>query len=95
MLDSDWEGELCRVVEGAPAGEAAYVKNHNLGFEVPYQHRLARIEDIVPDFIVLLRDRWTTAKRTSSTWSSRSRAIAEEDAKDKQEVDGDLLGTRG
>lgn len=36
ILDSDWEGEFCRVVEAHPQ-VAAYVKNHNLGFEVPYQ----------------------------------------------------------
>jgi type III restriction enzyme len=34
ILDSDWEAELCRVVEGHPRVRA-YVKNHSLGFEVP------------------------------------------------------------
>ena len=53
ILDSDWEAELCRVVEGHPRVHS-YVKNHNLGFEVPYQlgatsHRYR------PDFIVQLR----------------------------------------
>jgi len=54
ILDSDWEGELCRVVENHPRVRA-YVKNYNLGFEVPYQcgsvSRMYR-----PDFIVLVED---------------------------------------
>ena len=35
ILDSNWEGEFCRIVEDHPR-ILAYVKNHNLGFEVPY-----------------------------------------------------------
>ena len=35
ILDSDWEGEFCRVAEAHPLVRA-YVKNHNLGLEVPY-----------------------------------------------------------
>jgi type III restriction enzyme len=54
VLDSGWEGEFCRVVEAHPQVRA-YVKNHNLGFEVPYRHgsqsRIYR-----PDFIVLVDD---------------------------------------
>ena len=54
ILDSDWEAELCRVVERHP-DVIAYTKNHNLGFEVPYrfgsENRLYR-----PDFIVLVDD---------------------------------------
>jgi type III restriction enzyme len=54
ILDSDWEAELCRVVESHPRVKA-YVKNHSLGFEVPYrfgsQNRKYR-----PDFIVLIND---------------------------------------
>jgi type III restriction enzyme len=54
VLDSDWEGELCRVVESHPKVRA-YVKNHSLGFEVPYRYgsvsRMYR-----PDFIVLVDD---------------------------------------
>ena len=37
VLDSDWEAEFCRVVESHPAVRA-YVKNHNLGLEVPYRY---------------------------------------------------------
>ncbi len=36
VLDSDWEGEFCRVAEAHPRVHA-YVKNHSLGFEVPYR----------------------------------------------------------
>ena len=36
ILDSDWEGEFCRVAESHPRVRA-YVKNHNLGLEVPYR----------------------------------------------------------
>ncbi len=54
VLDSDWEAELCRVVEAHPK-VLAYTKNHNLGFEVPYllgsTPRRYR-----PDFIVLVDD---------------------------------------
>ena len=54
ILDSDWEAEFCRVAEQHPRVKA-YVKNHNLGFEVPYrygsEHRIYR-----PDFIVLVDD---------------------------------------
>jgi type III restriction enzyme len=54
VLDSDWEAEFCRVAE-KHARVKAYVKNHNLGFEVPYRYgsetRIYR-----PDFIVLVDD---------------------------------------
>lgn len=54
ILDSDWEAEFCRVAENHPRVRA-YVKNHNLGFDVPYRHgsdsRIYR-----PDFIVLIED---------------------------------------
>ena len=50
ILDSDWEAEFCRVAESHPQ-VLSYVKNHNLGFEVPYhigsEQRMYR-----PDFIV-------------------------------------------
>ena len=54
VLDSDWEGECCRALEGHGAVRA-YVKNHNLGFEVPYQlHGQQRAYR--PDFIVRVDD---------------------------------------
>ncbi|RME29671.1 MAG: restriction endonuclease, partial [Candidatus Zixiibacteriota bacterium] len=54
ILDSGWEGEFCRVVEQHPRVRA-YVKNHNLGFEVPYrwQNLVRRYR---PDFIVQVDD---------------------------------------
>jgi type III restriction enzyme len=54
VLDSDWEGELCRVVESHPK-VIAYVKNHNLGFEVPYRYG-SETRKYLPDFIVLVDD---------------------------------------
>ncbi len=54
VLDSDWEAEFCRVAGSHPRVRA-YVRNQNLGFEVPYlcggePHRYR------PDFIVLVDD---------------------------------------
>src|SRR5208282_4811596 len=54
VCDSDWEAELCRVLERHPR-VLAYVKNHSLGLEVPYlmagtPHRY------LPDFIVRVDD---------------------------------------
>jgi len=54
ILDSDWEAEFCRVVE-AHSSVKAYVKNHNLGFEVPYRYG-SEMRHYRPDFIVLLND---------------------------------------
>jgi type III restriction enzyme len=54
VLDSDWEAELCRVAE-AHHRVKAYVKNHNLGLEVPYRYG-SEIRRYLPDFIVLVDD---------------------------------------
>ena len=54
ILDSDWEAELCRVVEKHPRVRA-YVKNHSLGFEVPYRYGSEQ-RQYRPDFIVLVDD---------------------------------------
>ncbi|MDE2761916.1 MAG: DEAD/DEAH box helicase family protein [Gemmatimonadota bacterium] len=54
ILDSSWEGEFCRVVEGHPK-VLAYVKNHNLGFAVPYRQGIEN-RTYVPDFIVAVDD---------------------------------------
>jgi type III restriction enzyme len=54
VLDSDWEAELCRVAESHPRVKA-YVKNHNLGLEVPY-HYGSETRRYLPDFIVLVDD---------------------------------------
>lgn len=54
ILDSKWEGEFCRVVENHPKVRS-YIKNHNLGLEVPYrfgsENRRYR-----PDFVVRVDD---------------------------------------
>jgi len=54
ILDSDWEGEFCRVAESHPKLRA-YVKNHNLGLEVPYRFG-SEMRKYLPDFIVLVDD---------------------------------------
>lgn len=54
ILDSHWEGEFCRVAESHPR-VLAYVKNHNLGLEVPYRF-LGETHQYRPDFIVLVDD---------------------------------------
>lgn len=54
VLDSDWEAEFCRVAEAHP-NVRAYVKNHNLGLEVPYRY-LAETRRYIPDFILRIDD---------------------------------------
>ncbi len=54
VLDSGWEAEFCRIAEGHPRVRA-YVKNHSLGFEVPYQFG-SESRRYRPDFIVLVDD---------------------------------------
>ncbi len=54
VLDSDWEGEFCRVAESHPKVRA-YVKNHSLGLEVPYRYGSV-MRKYLPDFIVLVED---------------------------------------
>ena len=54
ILDSDWEAEFCRVAEAHPRVKA-YVKNHNLGLEVPYLYG-SETRRYIPDFIVRIDD---------------------------------------
>jgi type III restriction enzyme len=54
ILDSDWEAEFCRVAESHPRVKA-YVKNHNLGLEVPYRYG-SEPRRYLPDFVVLVND---------------------------------------
>jgi len=54
ILDSDWEAEFCRVAESHPHVRV-YVKNHNLGLEVPYRYG-SEMRTYLPDFIVLVDD---------------------------------------
>ncbi len=54
VCDSDWEAEFCRVAEAHPR-VLAYVKNHGLGFDVPYRSG-AESRTYIPDFVVLVDD---------------------------------------
>jgi type III restriction enzyme len=54
VCDSDWEAEFCRVAEVHPRVRA-YVKNHNLGLEVPYLHG-STPKKYLPDFVVQIDD---------------------------------------
>jgi type III restriction enzyme len=54
ICDSDWEAEFCRVAEAHPKVRA-YVKNQNLGLEVPYLMG-ATPRKYLPDFIVQVND---------------------------------------
>lgn len=54
ILDSGWEAEFCRVAESHPKVKA-YVKNHNLGLEVPYRNG-SQMKTYLPDFIVQVDD---------------------------------------
>lgn len=54
ILDSDWEGEFCRVAEGHER-VISYVKNHSLGLEVPYRYG-SETRKYRPDFIVHIDD---------------------------------------
>lgn len=54
VLDSDWESEFCRVAEANPRVRA-YVKNHNLGLEVPYLYG-STPRKYLPDFVVQVDD---------------------------------------
>lgn len=54
ILDSSWEGEFCRILENTPQVKA-YVKNQNLGFEIPYTTGTEN-KVYIPDFIVLIDD---------------------------------------
>ncbi len=54
VCDSDWEAEFCRVAEAHPRVRA-YVKNQNLGLEVPYLMG-STPKRYLPDFIVQVKD---------------------------------------
>ena len=54
VCDGDWEAEFCRAAESHPLVRA-YVKNQNLGLEVPYLMG-ATPRRYIPDFIVQIDD---------------------------------------
>ena len=64
VLDSGWEAELCRVVERHERVKA-YVKNHNLGFEVPYEMGGSK-RIYIPDFILKIDDGLTRQQPDAS-----------------------------
>jgi len=54
ICDSNWEKEFCRVLDHHPRVRR-WVKNHGLGFEVPY--RMGGVaHKYIPDFIVVVDD---------------------------------------
>jgi type III restriction enzyme len=53
-MDSDWERTAAKLIEDHPA-TFSYVKNHSLGFEVPYSWR-GDTRHYRPDFVVRLAD---------------------------------------
>lgn len=54
-MDSDWEKEMCRQLEKKGNNVLFYVKNYNLGFEIPYTFE-GETRQYVPDFIALIDD---------------------------------------
>ncbi|MDQ1156112.1 type III restriction enzyme [Sphingomonas sp. SORGH_AS 950] len=54
VIDSDWEAEFCRVAD-QHTRVLAWVKNHNLGFEVPYSAG-GEARRYRPDFILRIDD---------------------------------------
>jgi type III restriction enzyme len=80
ILDSDWEAEFCRVAESHPRVKA-YVKNHNLGFEVPYRYG-SEMRKYLPDFIVLVDDGYGPSDPLHLIVEIKG--YRQEDAKDKK-----------
>ena len=54
ILHGGWEREFCRVAESHPM-VISYVKNHNMGFDVPYRKETG-VHRYIPDFIVQLQN---------------------------------------
>ncbi len=80
ILDSDWEAEFCRVAEGHPKVKA-YVKNHNLGLEVPYRYG-SETRIYLPDFIVQVDD--GRGEKDLLNLIVEIKGYRREDAKDKK-----------
>ena len=91
ILDSDWEAELCRVVERHPQ-VVAWVKNHNLGFEVPYRIRRAA-PDLPPRLHRAARRR--TRGRRPPAPGHRGQGLPGGGRQGQEGGDGDLLGAGG
>jgi len=54
VCDSGWEARVARALDESPRVRA-WVKNHKLGFEIPYAHR-GVAHSFIPDFLVELHD---------------------------------------
>jgi type III restriction enzyme len=79
VCDSDWEAEFCRAAE-ANSRVRAYIKNHGLGFEVPYLVG-ATPKKYLPDFIVRVDDGHENDDRLNLVVEIKG--YRGEDAKDK------------
>ncbi len=88
ILDSDWEAEFCRVAESHPKVRA-YVKNHNLGLEVPYRFG-SETRQYRPDFIVLVDDGHGAEDPLAS--GRRDQGLPARGREGQEIHDGDLLG---
>jgi type III restriction enzyme len=80
VLDSEWEGEFCRVAEAHPRVHS-YVKNQNLGLEVPYR-RGSEMRKYLPDFIVCVDD--GNGERDPLNLIVEIKGYRREDAKEKK-----------
>ena len=77
VCDSDWEAEFCRVAEAHPR-VLSYVKNQNLGLEVPYLFG-SKPRTYIPDFVVQVDDGGADALNLIV----EIKGLRGEDAKDK------------
>ena len=90
ILDSDWEAEFCRVAEAHPKVRA-YVKNHNLGLEVPYRWG-SEMRKYLPDFVVLVDD---GRGRGFAAPGSGDQGISQGRREGEEGDDGHVLGAGG
>ena len=91
VLDSDWEAEFCRVAEGHPR-VMAYVKNHNLGLEVPYRSG-SNARTYIPDFIVQVDD--GHGQDDPLNLIVEIKGLPQPGCQGEETHHGDLLGPRG
>jgi type III restriction enzyme len=84
VVDSGWEAEFCRVAEAHPRVRS-YVKNHAMGFEVPYRTADGSTSRIYrPDFIVRIDDGYGADDLLNLVVEIKG--FRNEDAKDKRET---------
>ena len=90
ILDSDWEAEFCRVAEAHPRVRA-YVKNHNLGLEVPY--RYGSETRTLPARLHRAGRRRPRRRRPAAP-GRRDQGLPARGRQGEEGDDGDLLGAR-